>query len=290
MYNVVYYILKLLSYLPFWLLYLVSDFIYLIVYHIVRYRVNVVRENINRSFPEKTVREKKQIEKKFYHHFGDMMVEMLKMMSLSDEEVLKRMKYIDYEPVIKHYEEGRSVILYTSHFGNWEWLSSFSLHLPKDKPVYQVYKKLSSDLSNKISFKTRQRFGAVNVEMKELLRKIVELKKENKLGMFGMISDQSPRRVPDLHFVDFLHQPTSVITGSEQLAKKFNFPVYFVSIRQVKRGYYTATLQPLALQPTETAEYEITTKYMELLEKDIRRQPEQWLWSHKRWKHKPKND
>lgn len=289
MYKVVYFLLKLLSFLPLKFLYLVSNFIYLIVYYVVRYRVKVVRNNIANSFPEKKEDERRQIEKKYYHHFSDMLVEMLKMMSMSDEEMLKRMKYVDFEQLTRHYEEGRSVILYTSHFGNWEWLSTFSLHLPKNKPVYQVYKKLSSDLSNKISYITRQRFGAVNVEMKELLRKMIELKNENKLGMFGMISDQSPRYNPNLHFVEFLNQPTAVIMGSEQLAKKFNYPVYFASVQQVKRGYYTTSFESITLEPTKTAEYEIATKYMELLERDIRKQPEQWLWSHKRWKHKPKS-
>ena len=259
---------------------------YLIIYYVVRYRVNIVRRNIYNSFPEKTEKEKREIEKKFYRHFSDLLIESLKMMSMSNEEMLKRMKYIDYEPLVEHYKEGRSVILYTSHFGNWEWLSSFSLHLPKDKPVYQVYKKLTSELSDKIAYKTRIRFGAVNVEMNDLLRKIVMLKKENKLGMFGMISDQSPRRTPNLHFVDFLHQPTSVITGSEHIAKKFNFPVYFVAVQHVKRGHYICSFELITDKPQETAEFEITEKYMKLLEKEIQNQPEVWLWSHKRWKHK----
>lgn len=287
MYKVIYYSLKLISFLPFKLLYFIGDLIYLIVYYIVRYRVNVVRENIQHAFPEKTEQERRKIEKKFFRHFADMIIEMLKMMSMSDNEMLNRMKYINFEPTLKHYEEGRGVILLTSHFGNWEWLSSYSLLLPTDKPVYQVYKKLSSDISNKVSYKSRKRFGAVNVEMKELLKVVIRLQQNGKLGMLGMISDQSPRRNPHLHFVEFLHQPTAVITGSEQLAKKFNFPVYFVSVQMIKRGYYTATFEPITLTPTETNEFEISEKYMQLLENDILKQPEQWLWSHKRWKHKP---
>lgn len=287
MYKIVYYLLKLISFLPFWLLYLIGDFIYFIVYYVVKYRVAVVRDNIQRAFPQTSLTEKKNIEKNFFHHFSDMIIEMLKMMSMTDNEMLKRMQYINFENTLKHYEEGRSVILLTSHFGNWEWLSSYSLLLPNDKPVYQVYKKLSSDLSNKISYKSRKRFGAENVEMKELLKVVINLQNNSKLGMLGMISDQSPRRNPNLHFVDFLHQPTAVITGSEQIAKKFNFPVYYVSVQRVRRGYYTATFEPITTTPTETTAFEISEKYMQLLEKDILKQPDQWLWSHKRWKHKP---
>lgn len=287
MYKVIYFFLKLSSYLPFWLLYMLSDILYLIVYKVFKYRIDLVRRNLNNSFPEKTEAEKREIERKFYRHFTDMMVEAHKMMSISPERMLKRMKYVNYKPMLKHYDEGRSVILMTSHFGNWEWLSSFSLLLPDGKPVYQVYKKLSSEISDKISFKTRQRFKAINVEMKDLLRKMVWLKKEEKLGMFGLISDQSPEYTPHLHFMDFLHQPTAFILGGEQLAKKFNYPVYFASVQQVRRGYYICDLELITENPTKTAEYEITEKYSKLLERDIRRQPEQWLWSHKRWKFQP---
>lgn len=286
MYNFVYHILKCLSYLPFGILYFFADLMYFIVYYIVRYRLSVVKNNIKNSFPEKTEKERQLIVKGFYRHFSNLLVESLKMMSMSDKEMLRRMNYMNYEPLIEHYQEGRSVIVYTSHFGNWEWLSSFSLLLPKDKPVYQVYKKLRDETSNKIAYIVRKRFGAVNVEMKELLRKMVALKKTNKQGVFGMISDQSPRYSSNLHFVKFLHQATSVLTGSEHLSKKFDLPAYFASIQRVRRGYYTCTFEKITTTPREMAEYEITEIYMKMLERDILRQPQFWLWSHKRWRHK----
>ncbi len=286
MYNIIYYFLKLLSYLPFWFLYLVSDFIYLIIYHIVKYRIKVVTDNINNSFPEKTYEEKQRIIKGFYRHFADMFVETLKSMSISKNEIQKRMKYIDCETLLKHYDEGKSVILINSHLGNWEWYFSFSLILPKDKPLYQVYKKLTNETTNKIVYNIRKRFGGVNVEMNDLLRTMVDMKKNNQLGMYGLISDQSPQYTPNLHFVDFLNQKTSVITGTEQLSKKFDLPVYYVSLQRIKRGHYEVKVKLISENPKETQQFEITEKYMKFLEEDIHRTPEIWLWSHKRWKHK----
>lgn len=286
MYKLVYYLLKIFSLLPFKALYFISDILYLIIRYVVKYRLKVVRKNIETSFPQKTKAEKLQIERGFYRHFSDMLVEIPKMLSISEEEILKRIKFENYEAMTRHYDEGKSILMMAAHSGNWEWITSMSLLLPKDKPVYQIYKKLKNDVSDQLFYKIRKVFGSESIEMKELLRKMVAMKKNGNLGIFGMVSDQSPKYTPNLHFVEFLNQPTAVIEGSEQLAKKFNFPVYFISMQKVKRGYYVCNLELITSEPTKTAPYEITEKYMELLEKNIRLQPELWLWSHKRWKHK----
>ncbi len=275
----------LISRMPFALLYLFSDICYLFVYKLARYRVKVVRENLNFSFPEKTDKELLQIERKFYRHFCDLIFESLKLAGMSREEIGKRMQYINHEALLKHYEEGRSVMLHTSHYGNWEWTSSFSLLLPEDKPVFQVYKKQKNDISNEIIDSLRTRFGAKNVEMKSLLREMVRHRQEGQLGMYGMLSDQSPGRSGMKFFTRFLNQHTAVIVGTEQLARKFNYPIYYVRLTKLKRGYYTCELMPLELQPKATQEFEISEKYMRLLEEDIMNEPANWLWTHKRWKH-----
>lgn len=266
-------------------LYVKSDFTYFLVYYIFRYRRSIVRENLSYSFPYLSKKELVKIEKKFYHHLCDLIFESLKIVGMSKAEILHRMKYINHEPVIKHYNEGgNSVMLYTSHNGNWEWTSSFSLLLPKDKPVYQVYKEQNSKISTQIISKIRTHFGAKNIEMKEVLRQMVRMRNDNKTGMFGMVGDQSPAWTNIHYFTEFLNQDTAVITGTEQLAKKFNYPVYYVRVRKIKRGYYSCELIPIAVHPRETEEHEITEKYMRLLEEDIMHDPSTWLWSHKRWK------
>ncbi len=289
-YYFMYVIMKLLSLLPFCCIYFLSDILYLVVYYIVKYRREVVAENLRYSFPEKGLKERKEIEKKFYRHFSDLIVESLKLLSASEKAMAKRMEYVYCEPMIKHYKENRCVMLLTSHYGNWEWTSTFSQHLPKDKPVYQVYKKLKSESFDQIMYKIRRKFGAENVEMRNLLKKMVQMRNEGKLGMFGMISDQSPGR-SNIHYkTQFLSQETAVITGTEKLARKFDYPVYYARVKKVKRGYYQCETMPLSLSPKGDTEFEISEKYMRLLEQDIKEAPEYWLWTHKRWKHTRKKD
>ncbi len=285
MYYCVYGAMKLISLLPFCCIYLISDFLYYIVYYVVKYRRKVVTENLRYSFPQKTAKELQIIEKKFYHHFCDLVLETLKLISATDKQMAKRMKYINVDDMEKHYKENRSVMLLTSHYGNWEWTSTFSRHLPEDKPVYQVYKKLKSTTFDKIMYKIRKKFGAENVEMRNLLRTMIQMKNEGKLGLFGMLSDQSPNPKSIHYTTQFLSQKTAVITGTEKLAQKFDYPIYYVRLKKVKRGYYECSTIPLSLSAKDNTGFEVSEKYMRLLEQDILNAPEYWLWTHKRWKH-----
>lgn len=284
MYHIINGLLKLKSLLPFSILYVLSDFTYLIVYYLIGYRKNVVRENLKRSFPGKTDRELLATEKKFYHHLCDLLFESIKMATISKEEMSRRMKILNYEPLLKHYDENKSVLLITSHYGNWEWTSSFSMYLPADKPMYQVYKQLKNKFFDRLIYNLRIRFGSVNVEVNELFDVLSSLKQQGKMGMIGLISDQSPSRKGIKYQSQFLNQRTPVITGTEIIAKKYDFPVYFVQIRRVKRGYYTCNPVPICLHPQESGKFEITEKYIRLLEQEIMAEPAYWLWSHRRWK------
>ena len=284
MYHIINVLLKLKSLLPFSILYVLSDFIYLIVYYLIGYRKKVVRENLKRSFPDKTDRELLATEKKFYHHLCDLLFESIKMATISKEEMSRRMKILNYEPLLKHYDENKSVLLITSHYGNWEWTSSFSMYLPADKPMYQVYKQLKNKFFDRLIYNLRIRFGSVNVEVNELFDVLSSLKQQGKMGMIGLISDQSPSRKGIKYQSQFLNQRTPVITGTEIIAKKYDFPVYFVQIRRVKRGYYTCNPVPICLHPQESGKFEITEKYIRLLEQEIMAEPAYWLWSHRRWK------
>jgi KDO2-lipid IV(A) lauroyltransferase len=206
------------------------------------------------------------------------------MATISKEEMSRRMKILNYEPLLKHYDENKSVLLITSHYGNWEWTSSFSMYLPADKPMYQVYKQQKNKLFDRLIYNLRIRFGSVNVEVSELFDVLSSLKQQGKMGMIGLISDQSPSRKGIKYQSQFLNQRTPVITGTEIIAKKYDFPVYFVQIRRVKRGYYTCNPVPICLHPQESGKFEITEKYIRLLEQEIMAEPAYWLWSHRRWK------
>lgn len=287
MYYLACYSLKILSYLPFWLLYLLADLLYFIIYYVVKYRVEVVRDNLSGAFPELSTKELKRLEKKFYHHFADQMVEIIKEAGMSESEMMKRVKFVNYEAIIKHFSEGKSVIGMTSHMGNWEWLTSFSLHLPENHKMVQVYKRLRNKVSDRIFYNLRVRFGSENVEMNMLLRKMVSNRNDNKTVFYALISDQSPRINAKLFFINFLNRPTDFFIGGEELAVKFDFPVYYLSVKMEKRGYYVAEFMPITLIPKKEETHYITNTYAKLLENDIKRQPELWLWSHKRWKHKP---
>ena len=276
----------LIAWMPLRALYLLSDIMYLIVYYLVGYRKKVVRMNLSNSFPQHSAASLGKIERAFYRHFCDVFVETLYEMHCSEKEIKKRMVFINIDKALAEYDKGRSSLLMTAHYGNWEWTSSFSLWLPSDKPLYGVYKKLSSKNFNQFMCDLRMKFTGLNVEKDDLLRKLIELKRDGKLAMFGMISDQTPPRISIHYWTTFLNQDTAILTGTETLAKKLNLPVFYGKITRVKRGYYTCEFIPIAIEPKETAEFEITDKYIRLLEEQILSAPEYWLWTHKRWKHK----
>ncbi len=284
MYYLFYAFAWLIAWLPLRVLYLLSDICFLILYYLVGYRKKVVRTNLEKSFPEKTKGERQRIEHRFYRYFCDLFVETIKLMHMSPRQMNKRMKYINGEIIAEQYARGKSVMLMTSHYGNWEWTSSFSLFYP-DKPVYQVYRQLKNRNFDRFMYLLRIHFGAKNIEKKSTLRKMLQLRKEGRLCMFGMLSDQTPSPANIHYWTNFLNQNTPAITGTEQLARKFDYPVVYISVTRQKRGYYHCELIPISLNSAETEEFEITEKYTRMLEEAIRKAPEYWLWTHKRWKH-----
>lgn len=286
MYYLFYTFAWLVAWLPLWVLYVFSSFLFYPVYYVFPYRQKVVRLNLQQAFPQKNKDEIRHIEKKFYRFFCDLIVETLYLMHMSENEMKKRFDLGDISVILDQYKQGKSVLIYTAHYGNWEWGSSFSLGLPPESPIYNVYKRLRNEAFDNFMSKTRQKFGGETVEKNDLLRKMIQLKSENKLAGFAMISDQSPTRKNIRHWVTFLNQETPVILGTEQLARKFDYPVIYIHINRVKRGYYKLEYYPVSLEPQKTAEYEITEKYMQILEQKIAERPEYWLWTHKRWRHK----
>jgi len=276
--------LSLISHLPFWLLYLLADLVFIVLFYLLKYRRKVTQTNLANAFPEKSVKERNQIERKFYRFLGDMIVESLKMNSISEKDILSRCQITNPELVQGFLDQGHSVLLATGHYGNWEWGNLF-MPLRFHEKMVVIYKPLSDKNFGEYLNKIRSRFGTEMIPMKLTMRKIIEMKNEK--YMVGFASDQTPTRHESKYFTNFLNQPTAVFLGLEKIAKATNHPVVFVQTERPRRGYYEYTFITIAKDPSVTAGYEITDLNAQKLEQVIRRRPELWLWSHKRWKFTP---
>lgn len=273
-----------LSLLPFWFLYLVSDFLYLLLFYVFGYRKKVVLENLKNSFPEKTDAERALIAKKFYKFFPDLIIEAIKMMTIRRQTVLKRIELVNEEEVLKYFDQGRSVIAVTAHYANWE-LGIHRLSLMTDRPKLIIYKPLNNQAFNNVYNALRCRFGATMVPMKQILRHILKLKDTPHISVF--VADQTPTYQDSDYFMDFLNQDTLVFTGTERIARITKAPIVYCHIgRKAKRGHYYCKFTTLVENPDEYAAHEITHLHNRFTEQMIREQPEYWLWSHRRWKRK----
>ena len=283
---IVYYLslpfIYLLAYLPFSFLYAVSDFFYFILYHVIRYRRKIVYINLRKSFPEKTESEIHQLSKKYFSFLCDLTLETFKTLSFSKEEAVKRCAFINTELFQKLYDEKKSIILMMGHYGNWEWGgNSFSIQTNYQLNV--IYKTMSNPYFDNFVYRMRTRFGTGLIEMKKTFKEMAE--NRNKITATAFIADQTPS-ADNSYWTMFLNQETPVFLGAERIATKLNYPVVFIQIKRIKRGYYEAHAEILFSNPATTSTGEISEGYTRRLEEDIIRQPETWLWSHRRWKHK----
>jgi Kdo2-lipid IVA lauroyltransferase/acyltransferase len=278
--------LYLVSLLPFWFLYLVADLLFVILYYIVGYRRQVVRENLLNSFPKKSAGERKIIEKKYFKYMADLMMETIKSISMSAKSVNRRMICTNPEVMEHYFGQGKSIIAAAGHYGNWE-MACLSFGFLTDKRRMIVYKPQSNEVFTDFFNRTRSRFGATMISMRQTLRKMIEYK--NELTFTVLASDQTPTLADAKHFVTFLNQPTAVFLGVEKLSKVINCVVIFYKIELIKRGHYTYTFVPLVEDPKQTKPFEITEIHVKYLESLIKEKPEYWLWSHRRWKIKPED-
>ena len=267
--------------IPFRLLYLISDFISLFLLKIVGYRKKVVYDNLTKAFPEKTKNEINKIAIKTYRNFIDITLESFKMFTISDKEIFKRYRVINSELVDEFYEENKSVICVTGHYANWEWGASLPTHIKHKSRI--IYKPITNKYLARYINKNRSRFGIELIALEETNN---AFKKTSKPYFVIMIADQSPSRLTNSIWVNFLNRDTPCIHGPEAYSKNLNLPIIYLDIQRIKRGYYTAEYSKLINNPNEHKNGEITTIYMNKLEEIIKLKPEDWLWTHKRWKHK----
>ncbi len=285
MYHLLSFFLKLLSYIPFGVLYVLSDCLFYPLYYIVRYRRKVVRRNLTESFPEKSEQEIKRIEKGFYRFFTDQVLESCKMMTISPEEITRRMKFANVEAVNAVFRKGKSIALYMGHYGNWEWVPSIPLCLEKNVMAVQIYHKLSNENMDRLMLNNRERLGAISVEMRKTARFITDMVQNGKVGIVGFIADHSPRKKDARHFLSFLNHNAPVLTGTEKVIKHYDFEAWFLKVKRIKRGYYEAELVCLHENPKELPDFELTALYFQVLEKMIVSRPELYLWTHNRFKY-----
>lgn len=273
-----------LSLLHLRILYVISDVLYFLVYHVIGYRLKVVRNNLRSSFPEKTDAEIKAIEKKFYSWLCDYVVEAVKLFTMSKTQMARRMRFEGVDAVHESIAKGQSCTVYLGHYCNWEWVTSLPLAVGDDGVCAQIYHPLESKGVDRFFLHLRGRMGSVSIAMTETLRHIVKLRSEGKPFVIGFIADQVPFWHSIHYWTDFLSHDTPVLSGAERIACKTNSAVYYLELSRPRRGYYVATFKRFTETPNEHPEFAITEMYFRALEKTIQDNPQFWLWSHNRWK------
>jgi KDO2-lipid IV(A) lauroyltransferase len=274
-----------LSLLPLWILYRVSDVLFLLFMSILPYRKKVVLENIQRSFPELSARDHAVLVRGFYRHFADLFIESIKNLSISKEELLHRMKVINPEVLQELQKDGKSTLFVSGHFNNWEWfITAQALLVPNNS--YGIGMPLSNGFWDKKLTERRQRFGLTVVHAQNYKTMFNQPKPVSVL----VLSDQAPADSRKSYWMEFLQQPTPILFGVEQMANEFDLNVVYFQLKKVKRGYYEIEFKPLTTQPKSLSYGQLTEQHVHLLEQSILDQPCHWLWSHKRWKREIPSD
>ena len=272
-----------LSLLPLKALYPLADAVAWIARVPLGYRRRVIRENLSSSFPDASRKELRRFEKDFYRFLADYGVETVKLLTMSERQMRRRLRLENVEPVARALSEGRNVTLFLGHYCNWEWVSSLPLHFPANAECAQIYHPLHNKGMDRIFQKIRTRFGANNVAMDDILKKLIGWKRNGTPSVTGYIADQAPGINYHL-FTDFLNHDTGVYTGPERISKFLDAEVWYCHMSRPRRGEYALRFEPVEMNPKKAETFEISRKCFRMLEKNILEAPQYWLWSHRRWK------
>ncbi len=286
-YLITYPLLWGISKLPYRLFYGVSDVAFWWVYHVIGYRKKVVYANLRQAFPEKSELEIQRIRKKFYRHFCDLFLEMAKTISISWQELNRRFVLTNPQVMQALEAQGKSYIILLGHYNSYEWVTALKLQGMSFK-AYGVYKRLKNRSFDKMIRDSRGRFGTHMLDKNEVIRQMIKDRKEGVKAAYGMIADQAPKGGRSKYWRPFFGREVPVFIGSEVAAKKLDLAVTYLKIEKVKRGYYQATLVPLTSSAQRLPDYQLTDRYFEMLQAQIRQEPAYYLWTHKRWKHQRK--
>lgn len=283
--------LKALARLPLGVLYpAVATPLYFLAYHVAGYRRKVVRQNLAESFPEMTAEERRKIERQFYRNFADYVVETVKLLHISDDEMRRRMTFDGIEEIDALMAEGKSIVAYFSHTGNWEWAPSITmwtaLRPGQGADFCQVYRPLKDAWADEFFLHLRSRFNPLSFPKATVFRDLLRFRRDGRISITGFMSDQKPSHGDPTHVVKFLNHPTAMITGTETLARRLGMAVVYWDMTKPSRGHYHISIHVMsrgdnldALPPMA-----LTAEYARRLEATIRRDPAIWLWTHRRWK------
>ena len=273
----------LLHLLPEAILYLLSDILYLLMYHVAGYRKKVVYSNLKKAFPDYDKAQIRLVAKKFYRHLSDTLLEQAVLHFYSDSKARQRMSVKNPELLNDLYSKGLMVMAVMGHYGNWEYMAALALSI--DHPVFAIYKPLRNKYFDRMIRHNREAFGVVPVPMNRIGRKLIESHREKKPALTLFLGDQRPRYHQIQYWTKFLGLDTPMFLGTEKLARKLDAAVVFLQVRKVKRGRYEVEVRLICESPEGMEPYEITERHVKILEEIIREEPAYWLWSHKRWKH-----
>ena len=283
---IAYPLLWLVSRLPFRLLYLLSDGVFFLLYHIIGYRKKVVRQNLLLVFPDKSTEERRYIEKKFYEHMCDMFLEMVKTMGISNKQLQKRFTFSNLDVLHKLEEKNRSVMLMFPHYASWEWVIALDAHIASKG--YAIYQKIGNSYFDKLVRNIRQKFGTTLITTVETREIVTSNKRKGELSMYGILSDQSPMPKKAQLWTQFMGITVPVHTGAEQLCQKLDLPAVYLKVSKVSRGHYHGNFELLSENPKDLAEFDLTKAFLKKVETAIHEEPAYYFWTHKRWKHKDK--
>ena len=278
----------MISLIPFKVLYLIADIGFVLLFYVFRYRRTVVNDNIKGSFPEKSDQEKIQIERAFYKHFCDQVFENMKFLTISPVNAKKRFVVKNPELIQHYYDQKKSVISYTAHLGNWEWLAALPFYVKHQMTAF--YQPQTSPYFDQIIKLVRERFGTITIESKRGYKSLMEFAKKEVLTMSLIIGDQSPHPKSSRYWTTFLHRETGFMYGADRIAQKSNQVVVFPAITKPKRGYYELEFIVIQEEMANVQKGEIIEKYAKALEDAVHNAPHLWLWTHRRWKRKRRED
>lgn len=277
----VYFLCVALSRLPWWLLYGFSSCLAWLAYTFKFYRYKVVMGNLALAFPEKSEKERKKIARAFYAHLADSIVEMLKLLTVSDASLRRKVEFVGWEQLEKQEAERRSVILYLGHYGNWELVPTIAWAIPPGFVKAQIYKPMHNSFGHTVLERIRNRFGILNLPQQSAFRTLLRLHMEGKFSITGFIADQRPNGKFQ-NWTQWFGLPTAYMAGGEEIGRRINAVYYYIDVESIGRGRMRMTLKPV-IPADDEPKYPMTVGYMRMFEATIRRNPALWLWTHKRW-------
>ena len=287
-YLLVYPMLWIISRLPFSVIYLISDGLYYVLYYIIGYRKKVVNENLHLAFPSKTDAEILGIQKKFYTHLCDVILEVVKTIGMDISQMDERFKMTNEQIINEYAAQNRSTVLLAGHYASWEWLLALNTRLtPK---AFGIYQKIQNKYFEKLIKNIRGKFGTTLIRTYESRQIITDLVKNNQNFVLGIASDQSPMLHKAKFWGEFMGVNVPIHVGGERMCKEHNLIALFLKVKKIKRGYYEATFKVITENPREMPDYQIAETFMKCLEESINEAPEYYLWTHKRWKYRGKEE